>query len=267
MTAPSIRQQKSAANNLDPVAFNLLPLAGSLILAFQFSFGPIAVCTDNQSGHVYQELGEQADANGNDISLCGLKVVNSAGTFTVSQGAAGTGAMHCLEIQDWHGTTFLDSVLRKMAINQGGAWGAAFAELGCLAPEDLILIGVIDQAAHAMTAAVNGAAATQEYNNAVIADSTYVWSLATAQAGNYTASIADGTAGGNTAAMIAIAVRGQGVLVDGLGGGPADDRYRFRNSQLSSGTSTLGTRRSAWPDDARDFGLRDSIADNRSRLN
>jgi hypothetical protein len=53
----------------------------------------------------------------------------------------------------------------------------------------------------------------------------------------------------------------------GFGGGPSDDRYRFRNSQFWSGTSTLGTRRSAWPDDARDFCMRDTVADNRSRLN
>ena len=55
----------------------------------------------------------------------------------------------------------------------------------------------------------------------------------------------------------------EGGLVE-IGGSPADDRYRFRNSQLWSGTSTLGTKRSAWPDDARDFGLRDNVADNRS---
>jgi hypothetical protein len=50
-------------------------------------------------------------------------------------------------------------------------------------------------------------------------------------------------------------------------GGTADDRYRFRESVFSSGTSTLGTKRSAWPDDARDFGLRDLYGDFRTRLN
>jgi hypothetical protein len=47
----------------------------------------------------------------------------------------------------------------------------------------------------------------------------------------------------------------------------ADDRYRFRNSQFVSHTSTLGTLRGGWPDDAMDFELRDTGFDNVSRLN
>lgn len=50
------------------------------------------------------------------------------------------------------------------------------------------------------------------------------------------------------------------------GGGPADDRFRFRPSVFWSGTSTLGTKRSPWPDDALDFGMQDTIDDSRSRL-
>ena len=72
-------------------------------------------------------------------------------------------------------------------------------------------------------------------------------------------------------------LRGSGITTDRIdnwistnsippdGGGMADDRYRFRSSQLWSGTSTLGTKRACWPDDARDFGRRDSVADNVSR--
>lgn len=52
----------------------------------------------------------------------------------------------------------------------------------------------------------------------------------------------------------------------GSGGGPFDDRYRFRPSQFSSGTSTLGTKRSAWSDDACDFGRRDAIGDAVTRV-
>ena len=48
-------------------------------------------------------------------------------------------------------------------------------------------------------------------------------------------------------------------------GGTRDDRYRFRPSQLLSGTSTLGVKCSAWPNDARDLKLRDAINDNLSR--
>lgn len=50
-------------------------------------------------------------------------------------------------------------------------------------------------------------------------------------------------------------------------GGSFDDRYRFRGSVFSSGTSTLGTKRSAWPDDAMDGGMRDTIADYGTRIN
>lgn len=45
------------------------------------------------------------------------------------------------------------------------------------------------------------------------------------------------------------------------------DRFRFRRSCLSSFTSARIRRYDTWPEDARDFGLRDSLADNQSRLN
>ncbi len=48
-------------------------------------------------------------------------------------------------------------------------------------------------------------------------------------------------------------------------GGLYDDRWRARPSQFWSGTSTLGTKRSVYPEDARDGGRRDAVADNRSR--
>lgn len=51
------------------------------------------------------------------------------------------------------------------------------------------------------------------------------------------------------------------------GGGAADDRYRFRPSVFTGGgTSTLGTWRDPWPDDARDLGGRDSVADDAARM-
>jgi len=50
------------------------------------------------------------------------------------------------------------------------------------------------------------------------------------------------------------------------GNGGFDDRFRFRPSGLSAYTSTQIRRYPTWPDDARDFGLRDSLADNTSRL-
>lgn len=64
-----------------------------------------------------------------------------------------------------------------------------------------------------------------------------------------------------------IIFRGTDPVVTGPGGAPYDDRYRFRGSQLWSGTSTLGTKRSAWPEDARDGGERDLYGDFRSRMN
>ena len=48
-------------------------------------------------------------------------------------------------------------------------------------------------------------------------------------------------------------------------GGTYDDRWRARPSVLTSGTSTLGTKRSAYPEDAQDGGLSDAVADYRSR--
>jgi hypothetical protein len=66
--------------------------------------------------------------------------------------------------------------------------------------------------------------------------------------------------------VVSAAFRASGATQVGAGGPPFDSRYRFRGSVLSSGTSTLGTKRNAWPDDACDFGQRDSIDDNLGRL-
>jgi hypothetical protein len=80
-------------------------------------------------------------------------------------------------------------------------------------------------------------------------------------AGTYTMAWTIGTSG----EWICCAVAYKDAAWIASGGGAADDRFRFRPSNFMSGTSTLGQKRSAWPDDARDFGLRDSIADNRTR--
>jgi len=50
-----------------------------------------------------------------------------------------------------------------------------------------------------------------------------------------------------------------------MGGGIYDDRWRVRPSQFVSHISTLGTQRSVYPEDARDGGQSDAVADNRSR--
>jgi len=49
------------------------------------------------------------------------------------------------------------------------------------------------------------------------------------------------------------------------GGNAYDDRWRARPSQFWSGTSTLGTKRSVYPEDSCDGGWRDAVADNRTR--
>jgi hypothetical protein len=54
---------------------------------------------------------------------------------------------------------------------------------------------------------------------------------------------------------------------DGRSGSPADDRYRFRPSVLTGGTSTLGTWRSAWPDDACDNKRSDNKNDYFTQVN
>jgi hypothetical protein len=101
---------------------------------------------------------------------------------------------------------------------------------------------------------------------------------ATQSAGRYTAyaaDLTDQTSGGSTSYGLSGAGSGPFTIVvleimstpEGRTGGRYDDRFRFRSSQLWSGTSTLGTKRSSWCEDARDFGLRDSVADTVSRLN
>lgn len=67
-----------------------------------------------------------------------------------------------------------------------------------------------------------------------------------------------------------------GIDLDGVnipytpGGGQYDDRHRFRPSVFHPGQTTaadapFGVHRSAWPDDARDFGQRDNLAGSRTR--
>jgi hypothetical protein len=57
-----------------------------------------------------------------------------------------------------------------------------------------------------------------------------------------------------------------GAPAPGIGGGYYDDRFRFRNPALLSGSSTLGTKRNSWPDSVAISSYEDFVADNRSRL-
>ena len=50
-----------------------------------------------------------------------------------------------------------------------------------------------------------------------------------------------------------------------IAGGRLEDRFRARNSNFWSGTSTLGQKRSAWGDDLRDLGYRIRREDYRTR--
>jgi len=68
---------------------------------------------------------------------------------------------------------------------------------------------------------------------------------------------------GATWVAISVAVRSSGAVP--ATGGLYDDRWRARPSVLTPGTSTIGTQRSAYPEDARDGGRRDALADYRSR--
>lgn len=99
---------------------------------------------------------------------------------------------------------------------------------------------------------------------------------ATAQYTAHAADLIDQTSGGATSygvsgggstgpyTIIGIEIMSS---ADGRTGGAVDDRFRFRGSNfMAGGTSAIGQHRSTWPDDARDFGCRDAVADNRTRF-
>jgi hypothetical protein len=69
-----------------------------------------------------------------------------------------------------------------------------------------------------------------------------------------------------TASWAALAVYVAGIAPPAAGGGTVDDRFRPNPSCLQFSTS-LGTLRSDWSDDAIDLGWRDVVADNASRMN
>lgn len=68
-------------------------------------------------------------------------------------------------------------------------------------------------------------------------------------------------------ATIGILVKEANGVFQGSAGGPYDDRYRFRRAQVTSHSSALIRHHSAWPEDTRDFGMRDKLSDGPGRIN
>lgn len=266
MAAPAIVQQTSSGSGAS-ASFASLPTVGNLIVVVGFQFATIAPAADNQ-GNTYTEHAEQVDANGNFVAVSSGKVVTSSGTFTISA-MGGGGVFWAAEISGWSGLTVVDDVKTAAKVGTTAPWDLATAPLLCGVAEDLIVIGSIDQSGTTtFTAKVNGTAATQQFTSS-LQDIDYVWTFATSARGVYNPSIRDTGTLSNTAAMVAMAIRGAGAF-DGnsFGGGGFDDRKRVQRSGVfGNGTGASWTMfMSKWPESARDRGWQDQRDDNVSRL-
>lgn len=235
------------------------PVGNLVVVCVTQNFGgnptrAIASVTDS-AGNVYlPAIGKDGLSGPNNRLDFYYSVVTVSGTLTVTVAFSGGSAECDIAINEYDST---QTYLWDVSIATGTV---SPAQPGSVSPPGtaLYIVGFCHDAASTTTqpAGYNQRQEDETFTNATI----QVSDLITTGAQNPGVTVA-ATIGNTLTAIITFADRPH------ASGGQGDDRFRFRPSALVSGTSTLGTKRNAWPDDACDGGWRDAMADNLARLN
>lgn len=232
-------------------------------------------------------------ASGNRAAILGLTVDSgSSTTFTGSvggvSGALITGTNGSTPTGGYQGMLF--GVIAPPSGSQTAtmSWtGAANAVLGVVTAWGVNqstafnggtkATGTTGTASVAVTSTVGSLTMDNVVNDVSVASPTQIQRWNASAASSIFAGGSTGLGAGTTTHQWTVNANARGWLSSGAnfvgdgapppGGSPIDDRFRFRPSVFSGGgTSTLGTARSEWPDDARDFGRRDAVSDSQPRM-
>lgn len=191
-----------------------------------------------------------------------------AGANTVTASFGATNCAASIAIMEWSNVE-LTSALDKTATGTGFGTAATTAATATTTwTDELLVLGTCREAtASPFTFTAGGSFTETQDTGGLCPRPIQMAYQVVSVAGAYSGAATLQGGSENWAQAIATFRLQGGSIPPVFGGSAADDRYRFRPSQFWSGTSTLGTKRSTWPDDARDFGRLDALADHRTRVN
>jgi len=197
---PTIRNFSSISGFDDPV-FLPEPVVGNAIYVFVFSIAPVTSGITDSAGNTYTFLKNQADSNSNYTAVFRAPVtVSGSGTLEIM---TEHGGLCALEIANDNG---VDAAVTTgtYASNSGGTLSAG--AITTTVADDLILSAAYDQ----NNATLSASTGTLVITGSSSADMAIVQAHTTTSTGSYTESFTIPASYGETASMIAIAIKGGG---------------------------------------------------------
>ena len=204
MSAPTIRNQSGWGLFQTPCENTLpQPVVGNFIVVFIAATSAITASMTDSAGNTYTAITHATDVNSNTISLYTAPVTASGtGTLTITESTTG-GSMLAIEVAGVSGSTPSDGTGTGTYNSSAGGLCSASA-ISTTFATDLILSALYDQNNQAITVNTGTliASATEGGDFAIAQQHT------TSSTGSYTESFNIPASVGETAAMVAIAIKG-----------------------------------------------------------
>jgi hypothetical protein len=247
------------------------PTVGNyLVVAISSGSGtnPASALVDDNQGHTYTKQKTSSDSNSGTVQLWYTKVATSSGTFTVNAKNMGSGNCSIIpfELSGVHASS---PVVDSNSLNVA-TFTALLANGGQMASTQInaYLVHVLIPAASGLTYTARGDLSILQSRNSV--GTGQLVAVGGGKLSRHGTDIVPqiGLSSADAYASVSMIFAGSDPVVTGPGGGTIDDRYRFNDSRVTAmnvGT-TIMQRRSVWPDDARDGGMRDLIAEGVGRI-
>jgi hypothetical protein len=204
MTAPTIRNQSGWGAFQTPCQNTLpQPVVGNFIVVFIAATSAITSSMTDSAGNTYTAITHISDANSNTISLYTAPVTASgSGTLTITESATG-GSMIAIEVQNVSGSTPSDGT-GTGTYNSSAGGLCSTSSISTTFATDLILSALYDQNNQVVTANSGTLIATASEGG----DTAIAQQRTTSSTSSYTESFTIPASTGETAAMVAIAIKG-----------------------------------------------------------
>ena len=204
MGAPTIRNSAKSASMTDPgTAVIPQPVSGNFIVVFAVGSGSFAAINAHDSAsNTYTRQSAQVDDSGNYI-VCYTAPVTATGSGNLTVSVEITSCVIAMELTGNVSSTPIDGSVTTGNYNSAGPGTITATGIVTTVATDLILSGVVDQNQAAIT--VNTGTSVQ---SSTLYDTFIVQQHTTSATGTFAEAFNVPSSSGETARMIAIAIKG-----------------------------------------------------------